>query len=172
MQLVTQLVTRVPLHGPKTLVKKNGLVRPLVTTPSNGPVRKLVTRCLSQLIKTSVGNKLQAKIATFPRPCLFFYRTSVKGRASDFSGPKIVKISDSDSVTIGFLVSLVLSIHMDRTSPGKMLASLATLHQGAPSRCIILDSFMHPFYCSGAQSASAAASRASKQALAVAESMS
>ena len=60
VQLVTQLVTRVPLHGPKTLVKKNGLVRPLVTTPSNGPVRKLVTRFLSELITTSVGNKLQA----------------------------------------------------------------------------------------------------------------
>ena len=46
----------------KTLVK-NVFVRPLVTMPSNGHVRKLVTRCLSELIKTSVGNKLPAQIA-------------------------------------------------------------------------------------------------------------
>ena len=107
----------------KTLVKKNGLVRPLVTTPSNGPVRKLVTRCLSELIKHQWETNCKLRLPRFrARACA--------------SGPKIVKISDSDSVTIGFLVSPVLSIHMDRTSPGKMLASLVTLHQGAPSRCI------------------------------------
>ena len=60
----------------KTLVRKNGLVRPLVTTSSNGVVRKLVTRCLSELIKTSVGNKLQAQIAAFPHPCLRHCPTS------------------------------------------------------------------------------------------------
>ena len=60
----------------KTLVRKNGLVRPLVTASSNGVVRKLVTRCLSELIKTSVGNKLQAQIAAFPHPCLCHCPTS------------------------------------------------------------------------------------------------
>ena len=39
----------------KTLVRKNGLVRPLVTMSSNGAVRKLVTRSLSELIETPVG---------------------------------------------------------------------------------------------------------------------
>ena len=53
-----------------TLVRKHGLVRPLVTTSSNGPVRSsIVTRSLLELIITSVGNKLQAEITVFC-PCL------------------------------------------------------------------------------------------------------
>ena len=60
----------------KTLVRKNGLVRHLVTTSSNGPVRKLVTRCLSEIIRTSAGNKLRALTAAFPRPCLRHCPTS------------------------------------------------------------------------------------------------
>ena len=76
VQLVTQLVTQCRYMAKKTLVRKNGLVRHLVTTSSNGPVRKLVTRCLSEIIKTSAGNKLQAQIAAFPRPCLRHCPTS------------------------------------------------------------------------------------------------
>ena len=75
MQLVTQLVTRVPLHGPKTLVKKMVSLDLSLQRHLTGPLESSLQHVFRSLLKHQWETNYKLRLLRF------------RARASSFTGP-------------------------------------------------------------------------------------